>query len=144
MTTLTSANSEFTLTIPGAFAGPVVVQGYATDDAFGSEDVNPAEAKIGVDGRKSSGFTPYLVKMLVHLQADSPANAIFDQWNGAMQAAVDDLPASEGVISSPSLGIAWSLTNGSLTRFKPIPDAKKMFEARTFEITWESAQPINI
>ena len=144
MATLTSANSEFTLTIPGAFAGPVVLQGYATDDAFGSENVSPVEAKIGVDGRKSSGFTPYLVKMQIHLQADSPANAIFDQWNGAIEAAVDDLPATEGVISSPSLGIAWSLTNGSLTGFKPVPDAKKIFEARTFEITWESVQPINI
>lgn len=143
MATLTSANSEFTLTIPAVFAGPVVLQGYATDDAFGSEDVNPTEAKIGVDGKKSSGYTPYLVKMLIHLQADSPANAIFDQWNGALQAARDDLTAA-GFIASPSLGSTWALSNGSLTRFKPIPDAKKMFEPRTFEITWEAVQVSSI
>lgn len=143
MATLTSANSEFVLNIPGVFAGPVVLQGYATDDAFGSEDVNPVEAKIGVDGKKSSGYTPYLVKMMIHLQADSPAMAIFDQWNGAIQATQDDLTAS-GTIYSPSLNLAWSLNNGSLTRFKPVPDAKKIFEARSFEITFESVRVSNI
>ena len=143
MATLTSANSEFTLNIPDVFAGPVVLQGYATDDAFGSEDVNPTEVKIGVDGRKSSGFTPYLVKTLIHIQADSPAIAIFEQWNGALQAARDDLVA-DASIWSPSLGKAWALTNGSLSRFKPIPDAKKMFEAQTYEITWETVQVSNV
>ena len=143
MSTLTTSNSEFVLNIPDVFAGPVILQGYATDDAFGSEDVNPTEAKIGVDGRKSSGFTPYLVKMLIHIQADSPAIAIFDQWNGALYAARDDLTAS-GSIMSPSLGKAWTLNNGSLTRFKPIPDAKKIFEAQTYEITWESTPVTNI
>ena len=143
MATLTSANSEFVLTIPDVFAAPVIIQGYATDDAFGSEDVSPVEAKIGVDGRKSSGFTPYLVKMLIHIQSDSPACDIFDQWNGALIAAQDDLTAS-GSIWSPSLGKAWTLNNGSLTRFKPVPDAKKIFEARTFEITWESTPVQNV
>jgi len=143
MATLTSANSDFILNIPDVFGGPQVLQGYATDDAFGTEDVNPTEAKIGVDGRKSSGFTPYLIKVLVHLQADSPAMAIFDQWNGALQAAQDDLVCSASIMS-PSLGVAWTLSNGSLTRFKPIPDAKKIFESRTFEITFESVSISNI
>jgi hypothetical protein len=98
---------------------------------------------MGVDGRKSSGFTPYMVKMLIHLMPDSPAAQVFDQWNGALYAARDDLQAS-GSIWSPSLGVAWTLNNGSLTRFKPIPDAKKVFEARTFEITWESTPVTNV
>ena len=108
-----------------------------------ADSLRPVEAKIGVDGKKSSGFTPYLVKMLIHIQADSPANQIFDQWNGALQAARDDLTCS-GSIWSPSLGQAWSLNNGSLTRFKPVPDAKKIFEARTYEITFESVQVSNV
>lgn len=143
MSSITSANSEFVLVIPEVFGGPVILQGYAVDDAFGSEDVSPVEAKMGVDGRKSSGFTPYMVKMLIHLMPDSPATAIFDQWNGALYAARDDLQAS-GSIWSPSLGKAWTLNNGSLTRFKPIPDAKKVFDAQTYEITWESTPVTNV
>ena len=143
MATLTSANSDLLLVIPAVFAGPQVIQGYATDDAFGAEDVSPVEAKIGVDGKKSSGFTPYLVKMLIHIQSDSPSNSIFDIWNGALYVARDDLTCS-GSLIAPSLGLAWTLNNGSLTRYKPIPDAKKIFEARTYEITFESAPVTNV
>lgn len=143
MATLTTANSEFIILVPLVFSSPQIIQGYATDDAFGTEDVTPTEAKIGVDAKKSSGRTPYLTKMLIHIQSDSPANDIFEQWNGAIIAANDDLTAS-GSIMSPSLGKAWTLNNGSLTRYKVIPDAKKLFEARTYEITWESCPVTNI
>lgn len=139
MATLTSANSQFTITNPAVFAAPVVIQGYMVDDAFGTEDVTPAEAKIGVDGRKSSGYTPYLTKMLIHIQADSPSIAIFDQWLAAMKAALDDLPATAAAIWSPSLGKVYDFTNGTLTRAKVMPDAKKVFEGQTYMIEWETS-----
>jgi hypothetical protein len=141
---ITSANSEFTLTIPGVFSGPVILQGYAVDDAFGTANVKPTEAKQGVDAKKSSGRTPYLVVMKVHLMPDSPAIDIFDQWNGAIAAVNDDLPASEGSIWAPSLGKAWACSNGSLTEYSPVPAAKKLFEAQEYEITWELVQVSNV
>jgi hypothetical protein len=136
---ITSANSEFTLTIPGVYAGPVIIQGFMVDDAFGSEDVTPVEARMGVDGRKTSGYTPFMTKIMVHLMPDSPSVDIFDTWNAALAAVRDDLTC-QGSIMSPSLGKAWTLNNGSLTRYKQVPDAKKVFEGQTFEITLESVQ----
>lgn len=141
---ITSANSEFTLTIPDVFGGPVVMQGYAVDDAFDTASVKSAEAKMGVDGRKSSGYTPYLTVMKIHLMPDSPAIDIMDQWRQAMAAARDDLPASFASIWAPSLGKAWSFTNGSLTESSVIPSAKKVFEAQEYEITWETATVSNV
>lgn len=141
--TLTSANSEFVITVPGVFAGPQFIQGYMTDDAFGTEDVSPAEAKIGVDGRKSSGYTPYLVKQLIHIQADSDSIDIFEQWLGALNAVRDDL-TGDASIWAPSLGKAWSFTNGTLTRAKVMPDAKKLFEGQSYEITWERIDTSNV
>jgi len=138
MATITSANSEFTINNPDVFPGPQVIQGYQVDDAFGTEDVTPAEARMGVDGKKSSGYTPYLTKMLVHLMADSPSIAIFENWLQAMRAQNDDLPAQSASIWSPSLGKVYDFSNGTLTRYKPTPDAKKVFEGQTYEITWES------
>lgn len=143
MSFLTSANSEFVLSVPGVFAGPQVIQGYATDDAFGSEEVNPTEAKIGVDGRKSSGYTPYLFKQTIHIQADSPSIDIFDQWLGALNAVRDDLPG-EASIWAPSLGKAYAFVNGSLTRAKVMPDAKKLFDSQSYEITWERVDVSNV
>jgi tail fiber protein gp32 len=144
MATITSANSEFTITNEAVFFAPVIIQGYMVDDAFGTEDVTPAEAKIGVDGRKSSGYTPYLTKMLVHIQADSPAIAIFEQWLGAMKAARDDLQADSASIWAPSLGKAYSFTNGTLTRAKVMPDAKKLFDGQTYMIEWETSDVSNV
>jgi hypothetical protein len=144
MATITSMNSEFTITIPDVFDGPVLLEGYAVDDAFDTANVKPAIAKQGVDGRKSSGRVPYLVVMKVHLMPDSPAVAIFDQWNGAIAAADDDLPASQASIWSPSLGKAWSLTNGTLTEASIIPNAKQVFEAQEWEITWELCETSDI
>jgi hypothetical protein len=136
--TITSANSEFSITNEAVFGVPVTVQGYMVDDAFGTEDVTPAIAKIGVDGKKSSGYTPYLTKMLVHLQADSPSIAVFDQWLAAMKAARDDLPADSASIWAPSLGKAYALTNGTLSRAKVMPDAKQVFDGQTYMIEWET------
>ncbi len=141
---ITSANSEFTLTIPDVFSGPVILQGYAVDDAFDTSNVKPAEAKQGVDGRKSSGFTPFLTVMKIHLMPDSPAIDIFDQWLGALQAARDDLPASQGSIWAPSLGKAWALSNGTLTEASVVPNAKKLFEAQEYELVWETVQVSNV
>lgn len=142
--TITSANAEFTLTIPDVFAGPVILQGYAVDDAFDAQAVKPVEAKIGVDGLKSSGFTPFLVVMKVHLMPNSPAIDIFDQWLGALSAARDDLIATQGSIWSPSLGKAWAMTNGSLTEASVVPAAKKLFEAQEYEVTWQAVSVSNI
>lgn len=141
---ITSANSEFTLTIPDVFGGPVAIQGYAVDDAFDVGSVKSAEAKMGVDGRKSSGYTPYLTVMKIHLMPDSPAIDIFDQWRLALAAARDDLPASTASIWAPSLGKAWAFVNGTMTETSVLPSAKKVFEAQEYEITWESVTVSNV
>ena len=141
---ITSADSEFTLTIPGVFLGPVILQGYAVDDAFDTAKVKPVEAKMGVDGHMSSGMTPYMTVMKVKLMPDSPAIDIFDQWAGAIAASRNPQPATQGSIWAPSLGKAWAMTNGVLTESSPIPAAKKVFEAQDYEITWELVQVSNV
>lgn len=76
-TTITSANSVFTIVIAGLFPAPVQLRGYATDKAFTTEAVDLAEVQIGVDGRMTAGYTPMPVKQTVTLQADSPSKDIF-------------------------------------------------------------------
>jgi hypothetical protein len=71
MSTITSANSSFAITVPGVYSAPQSVQGYATDDAFAAEAVEKVETLMGIDGKLSAGyiFNPY--KMTITLQADS-------------------------------------------------------------------------
>lgn len=135
--TLTAANSVFALAIPGLFPSPVVLDGYAADNAFGADSVPTAEAHIGVDGRMSAGFIFALTKMKVHLEADSFSVDIFDAWSNA-QKSERDLYFAYATIDLPSIGKSFTLTKGALTNYKNFPDAKKILGAVEFEITWES------
>ncbi len=141
--TITSANSVFTLAIPGLFNVPVQLQKYAADDAFSTDPIASAEAVIGVDGYKSAGFVFNLIKMKISIQPDSPSLDIFYEWIKAMQSQREDMPCS-AAIDLPSIGKSFNCINGSLTQYPPIPNVKKVLQAMQFEITWERIEPAEV
>lgn len=136
-TTITSANSIFTIVIAGLFPAPVQLRGYATDKAFTTEAVDLAEVQMGVDGRMTAGYTPMPVKQTVTLQADSPSKDIFAALIQATKTAREVFYMS-GTISLPSTGESFVLTRGILTNAKQIPDAAKVLQPVDYVITWES------
>jgi nitroreductase len=136
-TTITSANSVFTIVIAGLFPAPVQLQGYASDKAFATEAVALAEVQMGVDGRMTGGYVPNPVKQTITLQADSPSKFIFAALIQATKTAREIFYIS-GTITLPSTGESFVLTRGILTNGKQIPDAQKVLQPQDFEITWES------
>lgn len=139
-TTITSANSVFTIAVPGVFPVPQQLRGYAADKAFAAEAVEVAETQMGVDGRMTAGFVPNPVKMTVSLQADSPSKAIFSAILQAMKTAREVFYLS-GTITLPSTGEVFTCTRGILTTAKQIPDAQKVLQPMDYVITWESINP---
>ena len=135
--TITSANSVFTLVVAGLFPAPVQLKGYASDKAFTTEAVDLAEVQMGVDGRMTAGFVPNPVKQTITLQADSPSKDIFTAVIQAMKTAREVFYIS-GSISLPSTGESFTLTRGILTNAKQIPDAQKVLQPVDYVITWES------
>ena len=135
--TITSANSVFTLVVAGLFPAPVQLRGYASDKAFTTEAVDLAEVQMGVDGRMTAGFVPNPVKQTITLQADSPSKDIFTAVIQAMKTAREVFYIS-GSISLPSTGESFTLTRGILTNAKQIPDAQKVLQPVEYVITWES------
>lgn len=136
-TTITSANSVFTIVIASLFPVPVQLQGYASDKAFITEAVDLAEVQMGVDGRMTAGFTPMPTKQTITLQADSPSRDIFTALIQAMKTAREVFYIS-GAIALPSTGESFTLTRGILTNAKQIPDAQKVLQPMDYVITWES------
>jgi hypothetical protein len=137
MSTLTTANSSFAIIIPGVYNAPTNIKGYATDDAFAIEEIEKVEARIGVDGKASFGYKFELYQQDVTLQGDSASFDVFNNWQIAMDAVREVLTASATIII-PSIGYKYTFTNGTMTRFKPFPDAKKVLQTTKFRITWES------
>lgn len=136
-TTITSANSVFSIVIPSLFPSPVQLRGYATDRAFTTEAIDLAEVQMGVDGRMTAGYVPMPTKQTVTLQADSPSKDIFNAMIQAMKAAREVFYIS-GSISLPSTGEAFTLTRGILVNAKQIPDAQKVLQPIDYVIAWES------
>ena len=136
-TTITSANSVFTIVIAGLFPAPVQLQGYASDKAFTTEALDLAEVQMGVDGRMTAGFVPNPTKQTITLQADSPSKDIFTALIQATKTAREVFYIS-GTIALPSTGESFTLTRGILTNAKQIPDAQKVLQPMDFVITWES------
>ena len=136
-TTITSANSVFTITVPGLFPAPVQLQGYSSDRAFTSDALVLSEVQMGVDGRMTAGYTPAPTVQTVTLQADSPSRDIFTTIIQASKTA-REVYYIYGSISLPSTGEAFSVVRGVLTTAKQIPDANKVLAPVDFQITWQS------
>jgi hypothetical protein len=140
MATITSANAILMLSIQSIFPAPVQIQGFAVDDIYDMDVIDPSEVLMGVDGILSAGFVFVPLKQNYALQADSASNDIFEQWYLQQQVARDIFFAS-GNIVLPSLGRAYVMNKGVLSGYKPIADGKKVLQPRKFAITWESVGP---
>lgn len=140
---LSAANAVITLSIAGLFNAPQQLQGFAADDVFETDALESVEVLMGVDQKLSGGFVAAPLKQMFSLQSDSPSIFIFDQWWQAMKAAADTFQAS-GVIILTTVGTKWTMNNGFLTSYMPLPTTKKLIQPRKFQITWESGVSVPI
>lgn len=126
---ITSANATFTLTVGGLFTSPQQIQQFAVDDAFDSEAVENGEVVKGVDNYIAAGWLPTMPKLNISLMANSPSNAIFDQWFQSEQQQMSKFIA-QGVITLPGTSTQYTLLNAYLFSFMHIPPAKKTLQLR--------------
>jgi hypothetical protein len=138
--TITSANSNVTVTVQGLFNTGVALQGYSTDKAWDTAAVVATETQIGVDGRKTAGLVYNAIKQTFSFQADSPSVQLFEAIYAAQRAARDVYYIS-AVISLPSTGQSYVCNKGTLEDYNAVASAGKVLNAREFSINWGSIQP---
>jgi hypothetical protein len=136
MTSITSANAVIQIAVDVVFPTPQQLQGFTTDNIYDAPSYKPTEVQMGVDGHQSAGFIYSSKEVSYDLQADSLSNLFFDVWVQAMEAAEDVFTAS-GIILLKSVGTKFTMINGSLTGYTPIPSAGKLLKPRKHAITWE-------
>jgi hypothetical protein len=141
---ITAANAVITFTIPGIFAAPQQIKGFAADEVFSTDTLESSEEMMGVDGELTAGFVFVPVRQQYTLMADSVSIAIFDQWWQFNQAALEAYPAY-GTITLPSKRSQYALQKGFLKGYKPLPDAKKLLQPQQFAIVWQRiiASPVS-
>ncbi len=134
---ITSANSKFTLVVPGAYSSGVLIQGYSIDDMFEAEPTELTEARIGADGLFAGGYVFNLTNMPVMLQANSSSVLVFQTWK-KIQDAVRDIAVAEASIIMPALGLQATMSDGLIKSMPAFPPQKKMAENFRVELTWGS------
>ena len=140
MGSITGANAAFSIMVTSIFPTPVQLQGFAADDVVETGEIEAGEAVIGVDGYQSAGFVFALVPQTITLQADSSSNTLFDAWRAFEQFNRTKLFA-QGILRIPDINTSWALVNGTLSRFTPAPNVKRILQPRRFVVLWESISP---
>ncbi len=140
---LTGANAVLMLSVPGLFDTPQQLQGFATDDIFDVEQVKRIETLMGVDGILSGGFVFNEKPMTITLQADSPSNFIFEQWDAAEQPPYGDVLSASMTVVLTGLSTKWSCINGFWTDAPPggLAAIKKLVQPRKYTLRWEQVVP---
>ena len=131
MSTLTSANSIFTLGCIPLYPVAVRIQGFATDDMFSAEAVDMGEVVMGADGHMSAGYTPYKVPLEFTLMADSASNTIMDLIMDYQDMQQEMMEFNASIMIS-SVGMAYVFTKGYFIKGSPMPDGKKLLQPRKF------------
>lgn len=140
MSSITSADSVFTLSVPNYFPAAFQLQQYAVDDSFSTDDLPTAEVRQGVDGRVAAGWIPSIATMHINFEANSESIPIFYAWMRAQKQGRKIYKAT-GNIRLNSVSTDFELINGTLTLAKVMPDGKKLLGPQKFTIAWEDIIP---
>ncbi len=134
--TITAANAVLMIQIPGLYPAPVQLQGFAADNIFDTDSVEPTERMMGVDGKLSIGWVARSVSFKVSLQADSDSNLIFETWWQTQQQQREALYATM-TARLPSVGRSYQLVKGALASFPPTPNAARVLQPRQYAMEFE-------
>lgn len=138
--TITSADAIITLTVTNLYPSGVQLQGFATDNIYGTDALDLAETVRGADGKLSAGFIYGNINQTFHIMPDSDSRAVFDTWAATSRASVSVFRCNATVIL-PAIGRKYSCVNGVLKQWKALPDAGKVLQASQAVIEWESITP---
>lgn len=140
MKTITSANSIFLLSVGSIYPVKQRIEGFSMDSFWTFDRVTNKEVRQGVDGGMSAGWLPHLTPQTITLQPDKSGYDIFLTWQTTEESIRETLFA-DATISLPAINKRFVLSKGVLTSFSPAPDAKKVLEPLTYQITWGTVVP---
>ncbi len=140
---ITDADAIIILTVDNLYSSGVQLQGFSTDTAWTAGDATIAEARMGVDGKLSAGYTPAPRTITISLEASSPSLEV-------MRNIISTSQMTKGVftcamqVTIPAQGKEYTLSNGVLQTGHDISDGKKVLDPSSFTFIFESCKPSSI
>ena len=140
---ITDADAVIILTVENLYPSGVQIQGFSTDTAWTAGDSQIAEARMGVDGKLSAGYTPAPRTVTITLEANSPSLPILSNIVEASQVTRKPFKCQK-YITIPALGKECTLANGVLQTGHDISDGKKVLDPSQFTFIFESSKSASI
>lgn len=141
--TITAADASFVLSSTDFALSATLLEGYAADAAFATDNADTAETSLGVDGKLSAGWVPRSYNQTITLQPDSPSRPVFDLLVAAQDAARTVFRLN-GIISMPGNKYSYTMSRGVLKNYSAIPSAQRVLQPMTFVIEWEKVQAVPV
>lgn len=141
--TITAADATFVISSADFALAATILEGYAADAAFATDNADTAETSLGVDGKLSAGWVPRSYNQTITLQPDSISRSVFDALVSAQDAARTVFRLN-GVINLPGNQFSYSLSRGVLKNYTSMPNAQRVLQPMTFVIEWEKVLPVPI
>ena len=125
---ITSANAS-AYYYSSLFPAGLKFENFSADGSWEQDNYENIEHRMGVDGHMAAGYTPVEKEMTFHFEANSPT---LDGLDLLWQTVETERTPYVGdiVITCPSIGKAYTLTNCLLTSYKLVPNADKILAPR--------------
>lgn len=133
---ITSANATIRL-VCALFPAGLKFENFSVDSAASQELIQQLEARMGVDGYLSFGYTPNPKPISFHFQPNSPT---VDRLDYLVQSQDLEKEAiiCQIVIELKSLKKIVTLTNGACTNNKLLPNVVKVLDPMQYDFVFES------
>ena len=140
--TITSANAVMMLRCEGVYDNWVRIQGFQADNAWELGEVNIGEARMGVDGKQSIGYTPHETPWSIHLEANSPSVQVMENIRKKLNSDME-VAYIEVIIEMPSIAKKY-YGKGGMTSMTGGASGKKLLDGTTynFNMVTEGADEI--
>ena len=135
MLDITSANATVALSVGGLFS--VNLENFSADSSFTTDTVQAAETRMGVDGHMAAGFTPAIKTITINLEAGSPSTEYMQLLRQVQEVNMKPYKVNM-VISIPSIGKRYTLSNGVLQSYKDMPDGQTVLSPTQWVFHFES------
>lgn len=132
---ITSSNAEAVLTVAELYPNGIVLEGFSVDQSVGTESIQVAEVRMGVDGKMVAGYTPNPIIVTIGLEPNERcAKDLVNYWlNKQTNNRIYECTL---VLTIPSIHTVFTLSGGTITDCTPLPSLKKVLDPTTWKFAF--------
>ena len=133
---ITSANAVLVLGVEELYPVGVQLTNFATDQKLSSDDLEIAQARMGVAGGLAAGYVPNPFSLTITLEAASPSLTVMQSLLMAMKTNKTTYKCSV-TLTIPSIKQVHFWRNGVLANGNPVTAPKKTLDPTSWKFVFQ-------